>query len=61
MSQTDEPRPPLPPFDLEGAVQKVRMAEDAWNSGDPHMNGTTIPGIDIGRMGMRIGSSRTTV
>ena len=35
MSQSDEPRPPLPPFDLEGAVQKVRMAEDAWNSRDP--------------------------
>ena len=35
MSQTDEPRPPLPPFDLEGAVQKVRMAEDAWNSRNP--------------------------
>ncbi len=35
MSQTDEPRPPLPPFDLEGAVQKVRMAEDGWNSRDP--------------------------
>lgn len=35
MTQTDEPRPPLPPFDLESAVQKVRMAEDAWNSRDP--------------------------
>ncbi len=35
MSQTDEPRPPLPPFDLEGAVQKVRVAEDGWNSRDP--------------------------
>ena len=35
MSKTDEPRPPLPPFDLEGAVQKVRMAEDGWNSRDP--------------------------
>ncbi len=35
MSETDEPRPPLPPFDLQGAVQKVRMAEDAWNSRDP--------------------------
>ncbi len=35
MSQTDEPRPPLPPFDLEGAMQKVRMAEDAWNSRNP--------------------------
>ncbi len=35
MSQSDEPRPPLPPFDLEGAVQKVRVAEDVWNSRDP--------------------------
>lgn len=30
-----EPRPPLPPFTLETAIQKVRMAEDAWNSRDP--------------------------
>jgi uncharacterized protein len=29
------PRPPLPPFTHETAVQKVRMAEDAWNSRDP--------------------------
>jgi nuclear transport factor 2 (NTF2) superfamily protein len=29
------PRPPLPPFSFETAVQKVRMAEDAWNSRDP--------------------------
>ena len=36
MSQTDEPRPPLPPFDLNGAKQKARMAEDAWNSRDPN-------------------------
>lgn len=28
-------RPPLPPFTLETATQKVRMAEDAWNSHDP--------------------------
>ena len=28
-------RLPLPPFNLETAVQKVRMAEDAWNSRDP--------------------------
>jgi len=27
-------RPPLPPFSLETAAQKVRMAEDAWNSRD---------------------------
>ena len=30
-----EPRPPLPPFTLETATQKVRLAEDAWNSKDP--------------------------
>lgn len=30
-----ESKPPLPPFTLETAAQKVRMAEDAWNSRDP--------------------------
>ncbi|AXV82020.1 MULTISPECIES: DUF1348 family protein [Ralstonia solanacearum species complex] len=29
-----EIRPPLPPFTAESAAQKVRMAEDAWNSRD---------------------------
>jgi uncharacterized protein len=28
-------RPPLPPFNRETATQKVRLAEDAWNSRDP--------------------------
>lgn len=28
-------RPPLPPFTVETAIQKVRMAEDAWNTRDP--------------------------
>ena len=28
-------RPPIPPFTAETAAQKVRMAEDAWNSRDP--------------------------
>jgi len=28
-------RPPLPPFTPETAAQKVRMAEDAWNTRDP--------------------------
>jgi nuclear transport factor 2 (NTF2) superfamily protein len=27
-------RPPLPPFDQDTAVQKVRAAEDSWNSRD---------------------------
>ncbi|KDN54774.1 nuclear transport factor 2 family protein [Flavobacterium seoulense] len=32
---TEEKRFPLPPFTLETALQKVQMAEDAWNSQDP--------------------------
>ena len=30
-----ETRPPVPPFTRESAIQKVRGAEDAWNSRDP--------------------------
>jgi uncharacterized protein len=30
-----ESRPPLPPFTHESAIQKVRLAEDAWNSRNP--------------------------
>ncbi len=33
--ETGESRPPLPPFTLETAAQKVRAAEDAWNSRNP--------------------------
>ena len=32
---TDETRPPLPPFTPETAIEKVRLAEDGWNSRDP--------------------------
>lgn len=28
-------RPPLPPFTMETATEKVRLAEDGWNSRDP--------------------------
>ncbi|WP_017536987.1 nuclear transport factor 2 family protein [Nocardiopsis halophila] len=31
-----ESRPPVPPFTLETALQKVQAAEDAWNTRDPH-------------------------
>ena len=30
-----ETRPPLPPFTRETAIQKVRAAEDGWNTCDP--------------------------
>ena len=29
------PRSPLPPFTQETAIQKVRLAEDGWNTRDP--------------------------
>lgn len=32
---TDTARPPLPPFDRDGALLKVRRAEDGWNGRDP--------------------------
>ena len=35
MNEQVAPRPPLPPFTAESAAQKVRLAEDAWNSRDP--------------------------
>jgi nuclear transport factor 2 (NTF2) superfamily protein len=35
MEMISMPRPPLPPFDRESALQKVRAAEDGWNGRDP--------------------------
>jgi nuclear transport factor 2 (NTF2) superfamily protein len=35
MSLAPDSRPPLPPFTRETAIQKVRLAEDGWNSRDP--------------------------
>ena len=35
MTQKEAVRSPLPPFDRETAIEKVRLAEDAWNSRDP--------------------------
>jgi len=32
---TNASRPPFPPFTRETAIQKVRLAEDAWNTRDP--------------------------
>jgi nuclear transport factor 2 (NTF2) superfamily protein len=30
-----EQKHPLPPFTLETAMEKIQLAEDAWNSQDP--------------------------
>ena len=35
MTANLEIRPPVPPFTRETALQKVRMAEDGWNTRDP--------------------------
>lgn len=35
MSTTEGPKPPCPPFDAVTSVQKVRLAEDAWNRREP--------------------------
>jgi len=35
MSSNANLRPPLPPFTRQTATQKVRLAEDGWNSRDP--------------------------
>lgn len=35
MNGLEQSRRPFPPFDAESATQKVRMAEDAWNTRDP--------------------------
>jgi uncharacterized protein len=35
MNSLEQPRPPFPPFDSGSSAQKVRMAEDAWNTRDP--------------------------
>jgi hypothetical protein len=35
MSTNPNVRPPAPPFTRETASQKVRMAEDGWNTRDP--------------------------
>lgn len=35
MTMQEEPRPPFPPYDIETAIKKVRMAEDAWNTRQP--------------------------
>jgi uncharacterized protein len=35
MTTPEAPRPPVPPFDREAAIKKVRLAENAWNNRDP--------------------------
>src|SRR3989442_13610910 len=34
-NETMTKRPPVPPFTSESAIQKIRLAEDAWNTREP--------------------------
>jgi uncharacterized protein len=49
-------QPPLPPFDREAAIQKARMAENAWNSRDPEkVSLAYTDGVERGRQLARTG------
>ncbi|MHC5775985.1 nuclear transport factor 2 family protein [Nostoc sp.] len=37
MNNPENSRLPLPPFDHESAIQKVRIAEDVWNTRSPEL------------------------
>ena len=60
-------RPPLPPFTLETATQKVRLAEDGWNSRDPQRvalaytmeNAVRTKRFYTGMMGIKLTGSGT--
>lgn len=41
-------KPPLPPFTRESAIEKVRLAEDAWNSRDPERVSQVYSSIPTG-------------
>lgn len=45
-----ETRPPLPPFTRESAIEKVRLAEDDWNSRDP----SKVADLPISEIGSQI-------
>jgi nuclear transport factor 2 (NTF2) superfamily protein len=45
--QATTQRAPLPPFTRETAINKVRLAEDAWNSRDPEKVGLAQKSLAI--------------
>ncbi|MBY0247924.1 MAG: nuclear transport factor 2 family protein [Nitrospiraceae bacterium] len=57
MSSDTNTRAPVPPFTLESAIQKVRMAEDAWNTRNPEQVSLayTIDGVWRNRSEFLIG------
>ena len=49
MKSVDMPRPPLPPFTLATAREKVQKAEDAWNSCEPDRAALAYTGDSVWR------------
>ena len=54
-------RPPLPPFTGETAIQKVRLAEDAWNTRDPQKVDSPTRLIPVGGIALnfRMGAKKS--
>ena len=42
MNDPTEYRPPVPPFTRQTAIEKIRKAEDAWNTCDPGQSGRCL-------------------
>jgi nuclear transport factor 2 (NTF2) superfamily protein len=61
MSTADESRPPLPPFNLQTARQKVRAAEDGWNTRDPQRVALAYTGDSRWRNRAEFISGRTQI
>ena len=56
-----ETRPPLPPFDLDTAIQKVRMAENAWNHRDPGRVSMAYTPVSVWRNRAEFFSGRASI
>ncbi len=54
MSAEPTTRPPLPPFTRDTATQKIRMAEDGWNSRDPQRVSLVYTPDSVWRMARRL-------
>lgn len=56
---TEANRPPLPPFSRETAIEKVRLAEDGWNSRTPKRLLWHIPSTVNGATGQNSSMAAT--
>jgi nuclear transport factor 2 (NTF2) superfamily protein len=61
MNASENPRPPFPPFDRESAIQKVRLAEDGWNSRDPEKVALAYTGDSVWRNRVEFATGRKAI